>query len=79
MVGCGRIVGGWKWSNNLDVVVKSDGSADATDGGHAALACNAGMYVFRWGAGNSSRMTLASDGKRMSGMGSFGAESAVRK
>jgi hypothetical protein len=78
--GCGRIVGAWKWSNNVDVVVKPDGTADATDGGHAILTCDSGMYVFKWsGVGNMSRLTLAADGKRMSGMGSFGSESAARK
>jgi hypothetical protein len=78
--GCGRIVGVWTWSNNVDVVVKRDGTADATDGGHAKLACDSGMYVFKWqSGGNMSRMTLASDGKRMSGTGFFGSESAVRK
>jgi hypothetical protein len=78
--GCGKIVGAWKWSNNLDVVVRPDGTADATDGGHAILACDGGMYVFKWqAAGNTSRMTLASDGKQMSGRGFFGSESAVRK
>lgn len=78
--GCGKIVGLWKWSNNVDVVVKPDGTADATDGGHAILACDGGMYVFKWqAAGNTSRMTLASDGKQMSGRGFFGSESAVRK
>jgi len=35
--------------------------------------------VFRWNTGNSTRMTLGSDGKQMSGMGTFGPESASRK
>ena len=77
--GCGRIVGTWTWSNNLDVVVKSNRTADATNGGHALLSCDSGMYVFNWNSGNATRMTLAADGKRLSGMGSFGSESAVRK
>lgn len=78
--GCGRITGTWKWSNNIDVVVKSNRTADATDGGHARLNCDSGMYVFNWQGGrNVSRMTLGADGKRLSGMGFFGAESAVRK
>jgi hypothetical protein len=78
--GCGRITGTWKWSNNIDVVVKSNRTADATDGGHARLTCDSGMYVFNWqGGGNVSRMTLGTDGKRLSGRGFFGAESAVRK
>jgi hypothetical protein len=78
--GCGKIVGAWKWSNGLNVVVKPDGTADATDGGHAILTCDGGMYLFKWqAAGNNSRMTLASDGKQMSGRGFFGSESAVRK
>lgn len=77
---CGTITGTWTWSNNIDVVVKSNRTADATDGGHAALSCDGGMYVFNWrGGGNVSRMTLTADGKRMSGMGFYGAESAVRK
>lgn len=77
--GCGKIAGTWTWSNNLDVVVKSNRTADATNGGHAALTCDGGMYVFNWSSGNATRMTLAADGKRLSGMGSFGPESAVRK
>jgi hypothetical protein len=77
--GCGRIVGRWTWSNNLDVIVKSSRTADATNGGHATLTCDGGMYVFKWNSGNATRMTLAADGKRLSGMGSFGPESAVRK
>jgi hypothetical protein len=77
--GCGRIAGTWTWSNNLDVVVKSNRTADATNGGHAVLTCDSGMYVFNWNSGNATRMTLAADGRRLSGMGSFGPESAVRK
>lgn len=77
--GCGRIAGTWTWSNNLDVVVKSSGTAEATNGGRASLTCDSGMYVFNWNSGNATRMTLAVDGKRLSGMGSFGPESAVRK
>jgi hypothetical protein len=78
--GCGRIVGTWKWSNGVDVVIKPDSTADGTDGGRGVLTCDSGMYVFKWqAAGNMSRMTLAADGRRLSGMGSFGPESAVRK
>ena len=77
---CRRIVGTWKWSNGVDVVVKQDNTADATDGGHAVLTSVSGTYAFKWqAAGNMSQMTLAADGKRLSGMGSFGPESAVRK
>ena len=75
---CGRVVGSWTWSNGIGVVVKSGGTAEAIDGGRATLNCGSGTYLFTWSAGNLSRMTLSSDGRRMSGTGILGAESAVR-
>jgi TPR repeat len=81
---CGRIVGVWTWHNNISVVVKPDGTADASNGGQAILACEGGIYEFKWqgvfALGHVSRMTLSADGKQMSGSGPWGvSESAVRK
>jgi hypothetical protein len=77
---CLAIVGVWTWSNNLDVVVRPDGTAASTNGDQATWTCAGGMYVFKWQAfGNVSRMTISYDGMRMSGTGALGRESAVRK
>jgi hypothetical protein len=81
---CGRIVGVWTWSNGLSVVVKPDGRADVSNGDYGIVTCAGGTYEFKWQSlisqmfGNVVRMTLSSDGKRMSGTGLLGPESAVR-
>ena len=78
--GCARIAGNWTWSNGLTVVVSASGTATATDGGRAVLACGGGTYLFKWQLmGNESRMTLSADGKRLSGSGVIGPKSAVRQ
>lgn len=78
--GCARIAGSWLWSNGLSVAIGANGTASATNGDKAALACNGGVYAFKWQAfGNETRMTLSADGKRLSGSGIVGPESAVRQ
>lgn len=78
--GCARIAGSWLWSNGISVAVSANSTASATNGDKATLACTGGVYAFKWQAfGNESRMTLSADGKRLSGSGIVGPESAVRQ
>jgi hypothetical protein len=78
--GCGRIAGSWLWSNGLSVAISASSTATATNGDKATLTCSGGLYVFKWQAfGNEARMTLSADGKRLSGSGVVGPESAVRQ
>ena len=66
--GCRSIIGTWAWFNNLAVVFKSDRTAVATNGDTSTWTCNGGMYLVTWKSmGHTDRLTLSSDGRRLSG------------
>jgi hypothetical protein len=78
--GCARAAGTWLWSNGISVAVSANGTASATNGDKAILACTGGVFTFKWQSfGVETRMTLSADGKRLSGSGVLGPESAVRQ
>ena len=78
--GCARVAGTWLWSNGISVAVSANGTASATNGDKATLACTGGVYTFKWlSFGVETRMTLSADGRRLSGSGVIGPELAVRQ
>jgi hypothetical protein len=77
---CGRIVGTWKWSNGLDVVFMVNGTGEATNGDTSTWLCEGGFYKVTWKAWGTDRITIASDGQSLSGVGIAGLPlSATRK
>jgi hypothetical protein len=78
--GCSKIAGTWLWNNGLTVVVTASGKAEISNGDGGHVSCNDGIYDFKWRRlGNSVRMGLSSDGKRLSGTGTFGGENATKQ
>jgi hypothetical protein len=76
---CGPIVGTWLWYNGVTVKVNSNNTTTQSDGNSATVVCADGTYSFTWFGIHTVRMTLSSDGKRLSGTSIIGAESAVRQ
>ena len=69
---CGRIVGTWRWFNNVDVVFRSDGTGEATNGDRSTWTCSGGMFSVTWRSfGQTDRLTLSPDGKQLSGNSSM--------
>jgi hypothetical protein len=68
---CGRIVGTWKWFNDVGVVFKPNGAGEATNGTTATWVCDGGIYKVTWSAGNVDRITIAADGQTLSGISSI--------
>jgi len=70
---CGAIAGTWQWVNNRDVIIRTNGSMQAADGsigGH--WKCEEGVYILSWNHGYADRLTLSSDGRRLSGANNMG-------
>jgi Caspase domain len=76
---CAHIVGTWLWYNGATVTVNSNGTTTQSDGNSATVVCADGVYTFTWLGIHTVRMALSSDGKRLSGTGMFGPETAVRQ
>ena len=76
--GCGPVMGSWLWNNGVTVVVNSNNTTTQSDGHSATVVCAGGIYTFTW-FGFPSRMTLSSDGKRLSGTNALGSTSAARQ
>ena len=77
---CSKIAGTWLWNNGLTVVVNASGQAEISNGDGGRVSCSDGIYEFKWRRlGNSVRMGLSGDGKRLSGTGTFGPENANKE
>jgi hypothetical protein len=76
---CKNIVGSWAFTNGVDVVIRQDGTASATNGANGRWSCVAGSAVVAW-PGWTDRYS-SSDGAQLSGIGGLFGEglSARRK
>ena len=76
---CGPVRGSWLWYNGVTVTVTPNNRTTQSDGNSATVACADGTYTFTWFGFATTRMTLSSDGKRLSGTSAIGSTSAVRR
>lgn len=76
---CAKILGTWRWYNNVLVTVNANGTTSQSDGGSATIVCADGSYTFTWLGFATTQMTLSSDGKRLSGTSIIGPTWAVRQ
>jgi len=76
---CGPIIGTWLWYNGVTVKVNSNNTTTQSNGDSATVVCAEGVYSFTWLGFATTRMTLSSDGTRLSGTSLIGPTSAVRQ
>lgn len=70
---CPSLAGTWSWFTNGDVVFRADGTAEQTNGFTARWSCAGGMYTVSWNSiPATDRLTLSSDGTRLSGTNNWG-------
>jgi hypothetical protein len=75
---CGRVVGNWLWSNGVRVIVNQDYTTTQSDGASTRVTCADGVFTFAWPP-TIVRMTLSSNGNRLSGASMWGTVSAQRQ
>ena len=69
---CGNVTGTWAWYNNVEVVIRVDGTTSASNGDRGRWTCANGQLLIRWRIGRN-RLTLSPDGKRLTGTNLLGA------
>jgi hypothetical protein len=75
---CRDVVGDWLWSNGVNVTVNPDHTTTQSDGYSTRVTCADGVYTFSWPV-ITARMTLSSNGNRLSGTWWQGSVFAVRR
>ena len=68
---CSNLAGVWGWYNNVEVVIRADGSMSASNGDSGTWTCTAGQVVLNWRIAQD-RVSLSSDGKRLTGSNVLG-------
>jgi hypothetical protein len=64
--GCQRIIGTWTWFFGTTTVFSSGGSASNSSGLTSTWRCAGGVVVALWSHGITDRITISSDGNRLS-------------
>ncbi len=75
---CGKMSGVWSWFTGGDVVIRSSGTA-STGSLTATWTCKSNQVVMVWSHGFTDRLTISSDGNRLSGSNGFVTVSGHRK
>jgi len=69
---CRTVVGSWSWKyldQTAIVTLKANGTGSATNGNTPTWTCGGRTVIINWSQGQVDKMTLSSDGKRMTGTG----------
>jgi hypothetical protein len=72
--GCSAMMGRWSWNNGGGDTEINPGGTLSRNGqaGAGSWSCNDGVIVLVWSVGWVDKLTLSSDGKRLSGNNQFG-------
>jgi hypothetical protein len=69
---CGPIAGTWKWALGQTSVIKSNGSANNSNGSTATWTCKRGQYIFVWSNGYTDHATRSIDGNHIDAVNNIG-------